>query len=307
MSDDLTRKYGETAIETGRRLQPASFNRRLGLRDSLDQNFTKLWLDFGMAGRAQRKVLDERTRMLVLIGQFTMTRSQGFLEDAIRSALAARIAPREVLEVILQCAVYGGNNALDPALELFGRIAEELGLMEELRRSQTPIDGRDATRSAEEERRRWHPDDQQDPRAEQLAARHGWLGISSGLLVRPREHLNVLSYIDAMDPEFAVLWERYTYQGMYGRGVLDDRTRILCIIGNCVAIGETIQVRNHMRSALGAGASPREVLEVIFQSCIHFGMPATMGALGILYGVIRDEGRLSEIGDPPFPQREHGR
>ena len=307
MNEDLTRKYSQAAIEAGRRQQPASFDRRLPLRDSLDPNYTKLWLDFGPAGLSQRKVLDERTRHLVLIGQFTMTRSQGFLEDAVRAALASKVAPREVLEVILQCAVYGGQTVLDPALDLFARIAEELGLMDELRRTQLPLEGRDPTRNIEEERARWHPDDRNDPRGGRLAARHGWLGISTGVLVRPREHLNVLSYIDAMDPDFAVLWERYTYQGMYGRGVLDDRTRILCIIGNCVAIGESIQVRNHIRSALGAGASPREVLEVILQSCIHFGMPATMGALGIFYGVVKEEGRLAEIGDPPFPQREHGR
>jgi len=32
-----------------------------------------------------------------------------------------------------------------------------------------------------------------------------------------------------------------------------------------------------------------------------------MAALAILYNVVKDEGRLDEIGDPPFPQREHGR
>ena len=36
-------------------------------------------------------------------------------------------------------------------------------------------------------------------------------------------------------------------------------------------------------------------------------MPGTMAALATLYNVVKDEGRLAEIGDPPFPQREHGR
>jgi alkylhydroperoxidase/carboxymuconolactone decarboxylase family protein YurZ len=176
-----------------------------------------------------------------------------------------------------------------------------------LQRSQLPIDGRDSTRSVDDEKARWHPDDLADVRLERLVSRHGWLGISSGLLVRPREHLNVLAYIDALDPDFAHLWERYIYQGLYGRGVLDDKTRILCIIGNCVALSEGTQIRNHIRSSFHAGATPREVLEVIFQSCLHFGMPPTMQALAILYNLCKDEGRLEEIGDPPFPQREHGR
>jgi alkylhydroperoxidase/carboxymuconolactone decarboxylase family protein YurZ len=209
--------------------------------------------------------------------------------------------------VILQCVVYGGNSVLDSALELFARVADELGLLDELRQSQLPRDGRDSVRSLDGERSRWHPEDRDDPRLPDLVARHGWLGVSAGLLVRPREHLNVLAYLDALDHEFALLWERYTYQGMYGRGVLDDRTRILCIIGNCVALGEGIQIRAHIRSALNGGATPREVLEVILQSCVHFGMPATMQALGTLYKVMDEEGRLDEIGNPPFPQREHGR
>jgi alkylhydroperoxidase/carboxymuconolactone decarboxylase family protein YurZ len=157
-----------------------------------------------------------------------------------------------------------------------------------------PLDGRDSLRSLEEERARWHEDDLNDPRREDLMARHGWMGVSTGMITRPREHLNVLAYLDKLDPEFATLWEQYTYQGMYGRGILDDRTRILCIIGN----------RAHIRSALHIGAAPKEILEVILQSCIHFGMPPTMQALATFYRVMDDLGRLEEIGNPAFPQRE---
>lgn len=304
MNEKLAQKYGEQAIETGRRLQPSSFDRRLQLRDSLDQHFTRLWLDFGMTGLSQRRVLDERTRLLVPIGQFAMTHSERFLEEAIQAALAGKVAPREVLEVILQCVVYGGNVVLDPALDVFVRVAEEMGALEEIRKSQMPLDGRDGTRSLDEERGRWHEDDRNDPRQEDLMARHGWLGVSTGMITRPREHLNVLAYLDKLDADFATMWERYTYQGMYGRGILDDKTRILCIIGNCVAIGEGIQIRAHIRSALHVGAEPREILEVILQSCIHFGMPPTMQALATLYRVMDDLGRLDEIGNPAFPQRE---
>ncbi len=278
----------------------------MNFRHNIDPHVQQLWNDFadGLAGRT---LLDQRTRRLVLIGQYAMTRNQRLLQEAMREALAARTAPQEVLEVVLQCAVYGGLNVMDPALETFAKVAEEFGVMDAVRRSALPPEGRDKSRNVEEERKRWHPDDQKDPRAEALAARHGWLGISTGLLFRPKEHLNVLSYIDALDAGFAVLCQRYTYQGLYSRGVLDDKTRILCIVGNCVAVGESIQIRNHMRSAFHVGATPREVLEVVFQSCVHFGMPNTMDALAILYNVVKDEGRLDEIGDPPFPQREHGR
>jgi hypothetical protein len=60
--------------ETGRRLQ-ADFDDRLALRDSIDPHFTKLWLDYAIKGLGRRNVLDERTRFLILIGRFTMTRN----------------------------------------------------------------------------------------------------------------------------------------------------------------------------------------------------------------------------------------
>jgi len=47
MSDShLRAKYGAAAYDAGLRLQPKTFVRRLAQCDSLDQHFTKLWLDF---------------------------------------------------------------------------------------------------------------------------------------------------------------------------------------------------------------------------------------------------------------------
>jgi alkylhydroperoxidase/carboxymuconolactone decarboxylase family protein YurZ len=247
----------------------------------------------------RRSALDTRTRMLVLVGQFTMAKSHASLEDAVRAALAAGVAPREVLEIILQCIVYGGHAAVDPAIQVFHKVAEELGLLEELRKSQLPLDGRDRERSYEEEKKTWHPDDVADPRCAPLVERHGWLAVGRGLTLRPHHHINVLAWLDKMDPEFAGLWVRFCYGALYARGVVDDKTRILCMVGDCLAIGESIQARGHMRGAMRNGASPREVLEVILQSCVNFGMPGMMHALEIFVQVMAEEGRLDEIGNPP--------
>ena len=137
---DLSEKYGEHAIANGLRLQPKSFARKLALRDSLDQHFTKAWIEFVIEGFGDRTLLDDRTRFLVLVGQFTMAKSAEALDDAIRAALAVTVPAREVLEIILQCAIYGGNTVVDPALDIFAAIADELGLMDELKKSQLPIE-----------------------------------------------------------------------------------------------------------------------------------------------------------------------
>src|SRR4029078_1019974 len=111
---DLRKKYGAAAFDAGRKLQPKSFERRVAQRDALDQHFTKLWLDVAVNGMSPRPALDARTRLLVLIGQYTMAKSQPALEDTIRAAVAAKVPVREILEIILQCVVYGGHTTVEP-------------------------------------------------------------------------------------------------------------------------------------------------------------------------------------------------
>jgi alkylhydroperoxidase/carboxymuconolactone decarboxylase family protein YurZ len=295
---DLRKKYGDRAIKNGLRLQPASFERKLALRDSLDQHFTRAWVDFVINGFGDRTALDDRTRFLVLVGQFTMAKSQSSLEDAIRAALAVPVPPREVLEIILQCAIYGGNTTVDPALDVFAKVAEELGLMAELKKGQLAPDGYKKTRKLDEERAKWAPEDVADPRREKLMAKHQWQGISTGLRLRPKHHLNILDYLDSIDEHFADIWVNFCYGDMYSRWIVDDKTRLLCMVGDCMAVGETTQARAHMRGSMRAGAKPREVLEVILQSCQNFGMPTMLRGLGVFVKIMTEDGRLAEIGNP---------
>jgi alkylhydroperoxidase/carboxymuconolactone decarboxylase family protein YurZ len=127
----------------------------------------------------------------------------------------------------------------------------------------------------------------------------GWLGIATGLRIRPGHHINMLDTVCALDPHFLQAWLDTVYEGMYSRGRLDDRTRIICVVGNTLAVGETHQSRRHMRSALRAGATPRELLEVIIQTTAIFGHPYVMPmALDDLVRITDDEGRLDELLDP---------
>lgn len=297
---DLRSKYGAEAFDAGHKLQPTRFDRRVAQRDSLDQHYTRLWLDFAIKGIGTRPALDLRTRLLVLIGQYTMACSGEALEDTIHAALAAKVPAREILEIILQCTVYGGHTVVEPAIEVFHRIAAERDLLGGLRESQLPLDGNNSTRSCEAERATWHPEDMVDPRCEPLMKRHGWRAVGRGLTLRPRHHLNILAWLDAIDSEFAGLWVKFCYGGMYARGIVDDKTRLLCMIGDCLAAGEETQARGHMRGALRNGASPREILEVIFQTCVNFGMPGMLKALEVFVDIMAADDRLPEIGSPPL-------
>ena len=307
MQDDLRAKYGADAIEAGNALQPKGFAKRLAERDSIDQHFTRLWLEFAIKGLGRRPALDMRTRLLVLTGQYTMAKSHAALEDTIVAALNAKVPIREIAEVILQCIVYGGHTTVDPAIQVLHRVAAESGLLEALKKSQLPLDGRDRTRSLEQECKSWHPEDVADPRGTALMEKHGWLAVGRGLTMRPRHHLNILAWLDTIDSEFAGLWVRFCYGGMYSRFMLDDKTRLLCMVGDCLAVNEETNARGHMRGALRQGATAREVLEVIFLTSANFGMPPMLKALEVFVELMHADGRLSEIGNPPVRVESFGR
>ncbi|HYJ24596.1 MAG TPA: carboxymuconolactone decarboxylase family protein, partial [Acidimicrobiia bacterium] len=156
-----------------------------------------------------------------------------------------------------------------------------------------------STRSLEEERATWNEADRDDPRLAALLEKYGWRGISTGLRLRPRHHINLVATLDALDPDYLQTWLDAIYGGMYVRGVLDDRTRVICVVGNTLAAGEQHQSRRHMRSALRSGATPKELLEVIFQTTGLFGhthlMPA---AVDDLVRIVDEEGRLDELVAP---------
>ncbi|MPZ59800.1 MAG: hypothetical protein GEU93_00615 [Propionibacteriales bacterium] len=296
MTDDQAHgPYDEGAYDSARRVRPRSFDQRFALFDSLDKHFTNVWLNY--TGRLfARDQLDLRTRLLVLTAQYTMTGNQAALADTLQAGLDEDVDPRELLEVILQCYVYGAESPVSDAAEMFARVMEDAGRLDEVRQRSLPVDASTRDRSLEEERKTWSSSDADDPRLPDLLSRYGWTGISTGLRLRPGHHLNLVATLDAIDPEFLSLWLATTYEGMYSRGVLDDRTRLLCVVGGCLAVGETHQSRRHMRGALRRGATPRELLEVVFQSCAIAGHPHLMPmAIDDIVMLLDELGRLHEI------------
>jgi alkylhydroperoxidase/carboxymuconolactone decarboxylase family protein YurZ len=300
MSKALRAKYGAESYNAGLKLQGKGFLKRLAQRDAIDQHFTRAWLDYQIKGLGQRPALDTRTRLLVLIGQYTMAKAQTLLEDTVRAAIAAKVDVREIAEIILQCQVYGGLTTVDPAMRTFFKIAKALKLLPKLKKTQLPLDGTASKRKRAAEEKKWHKDDIADPRLQPLIDKHGWLGVSTGLIMRPHHHLNILNWIDVMDSHFAGLWENFCYRDMYSRGLVDNKTRLLCMVGDCLAVGESTNARGHMRGAMRQGASPREVMEVIFQTSANFGMPPSWHALENFLEILAEDGRLGEIGNPPM-------
>ncbi|MGZ8212406.1 MAG: carboxymuconolactone decarboxylase family protein [Burkholderiales bacterium] len=135
--------------------------------------------------------------------------------------------------------------------------------------------------------------------------KYGWGGMSAGIRLQPTHHVQTLRRFDRIDPNFLKHWLDFIYDGMYTRGVLDDKTRLLCMVGMCTVLDEQIQGENHIRAALFLGATRREVLEVTLQSTIYGGMPGSLRAAAILERVLKEQGRTNELAETrlPLPER----
>jgi alkylhydroperoxidase/carboxymuconolactone decarboxylase family protein YurZ len=259
------------ALDVVARYQPG-IRARFEQRSHLDPAFAHAWLRYA-ARLLERPTLDARTRLLVMTGQFTMSRRHGRLRETIQAAIAERLDLKEVLEVIFQCAIYGGETIIDEALWIFADELGRAGVLDEVRSRGLRVGQRAAERDLADERTRWHPEDAADPRADALIEKYGWEGISIALLLRPQHTLGNAEFLGGLDEGFTQAFYDLGYDDMYGRLVLDHRTRLLCMVGNTLAIGEIVQTRHHMRTAIRQGASPREVLEVLFQSVLVVGHP----------------------------------
>lgn len=142
-------------------------------------------------------------------------------------------------------------------------------------------------------------EDRRAARRTQLYERYDRQALDTGQRLQGEFFLRLVEEFDELDPEWTEGWLRWIYGAQYNRGVLDDRTRILPIVGYCVILDDQGQLPNHMRSALRAGATPREILEIILQASIYAGMPRTVRAMRTYRAFMRDMGYL-QLEEPVF-------
>lgn len=295
--DRFKQKYGAKAIDNGMRLRPADFLDEVEWRDKIDQHYTRAWLDFTYGGLYTRKDLDDRTRLLVSIAQFLSINEMEELERQIPSALAAGAKPREVLEVILQATVYIGYLRAGRGARLCVKVLEKMGRLDEITGDQLPLDGRASERSLDAERKRWPAAKSAEETAlrEELIKKYGWHGVSTRIRTQSHQGYDSIKCYDSIDPHYLKLWFDFIYGEMYTRGIVDDRTRLLVMVGICLAVDEPIQMENHMRGALLFGATPREVREVLVNSTAYVGMPTTILHCRMLERIAKEANRLDEL------------
>ncbi|PZD73958.1 hypothetical protein C1752_01611 [Acaryochloris thomasi RCC1774] len=83
-------------------------------------------------------------------------------------------------------------------------------------------------------------------------------------------------------PELADLTLKYAVGDIWGREVLDDKTRQLVSLAGFAAEGTMPQFKVHAQYALNYGVTPEELMEVIYITTVTSGYPRALIAAGTL-------------------------
>lgn len=86
---------------------------------------------------------------------------------------------------------------------------------------------------------------------------------------------------DALVPEMAESVMEWAYGRHYAREGLDGKTRQLCTLAALTAMGgwTAPQLKVNIEHTLAAGATQREIAEVIWQMAVYGGLPAAINGL----------------------------
>ncbi|MEL7088619.1 MAG: carboxymuconolactone decarboxylase family protein [Planctomycetota bacterium] len=106
-------------------------------------------------------------------------------------------------------------------------------------------------------------------------------GIAAAEATNPGIEATLADRYDALLPGFSRSLIEVAYGHYYTRPGLDDKTRYLATVAALAALGgqTRAQLKIHVRNALNAGATEREIAEVINQMALYGGFPAMINAL----------------------------
>ena len=76
---------------------------------------------------------------------------------------------------------------------------------------------------------------------------------------------------------------------MYARKKIPHRTRQLITVAALTVLSRLDELQLHIHAALNVGCTPQEIAEVIFQTAVYGGVPATNQALKILRAVLQEK------------------
>jgi 4-carboxymuconolactone decarboxylase len=95
----------------------------------------------------------------------------------------------------------------------------------------------------------------------------------------------------AFDKDLAKNLSLFITGQMYAREKIPHKTRQLITVAALTVLSKSEELKLHIQAAINVGCSPEDIAEVIFQTAVYGGIPATNTALKVLRSVLKDPGR----------------
>jgi 4-carboxymuconolactone decarboxylase len=106
----------------------------------------------------------------------------------------------------------------------------------------------------------------------------------------PKDGEGIYALWKEFDPELARQFSMFITGRLYAREILTQRERELCAVGALAVLNFWDELRVHCNAALNAGASSKEIAEVIFQMATYGGVPCMVEGLRTLKSVLQERG-----------------
>lgn len=97
----------------------------------------------------------------------------------------------------------------------------------------------------------------------------------------------------AFDKDLAKDLSLFITGKMYAREKIPHTTRQLITVSALTVLGKLDELKLHIQAALNVGCKAEEIAEVIFQTAVYGGVPATNNALKVLQEVMQEKGLWS--------------
>ncbi|MDF1591819.1 MAG: carboxymuconolactone decarboxylase family protein [Desulfobacterales bacterium] len=95
----------------------------------------------------------------------------------------------------------------------------------------------------------------------------------------------------AFDKDLAKDLSLFITGQMYAREKIPHQTRQLVTVAALTVLSRPDELNLHIQAALNVGCTPQEIAEVIFQTAVYGGVPATNEALKELRAVLTERGQ----------------
>jgi 4-carboxymuconolactone decarboxylase len=197
-------------------------------------------------------------RYLCVLSGLMLKQNVPQLRRHVRGALKVGLTPRNILEVFVQCGLYGGFPTAENAMTVAHEVFEAEGIAVE-----TEEDGDESLAEFDQ------------MGADMLVSLHGARGTQG--------------YAQPGNPTTGGLYTmaiQYGYGWLWHRAGLSLRQRMICAVAAFTVLRLDSQLRKFGQSALNVGLTKEEVVEAVMQTAPYGGFPPALNALAALDEVL---------------------